>query len=110
MSEQIPPTIPPPIPAKAKMHWGLFLVALFLPTIITVLSARLKAQDIASGAAVIGGGISGIVCGILLALRVGKTPEARVGLGIGFALVLTIACVTMNCAGCLASGYKMDFR
>jgi hypothetical protein len=100
---------PPPIPdAKRKMHWPLFLTALFVPTVITLLSAQLKSQDVAPAVAMIGGGISGILCGILLALRVGRTPESRLGLGFAFAIVLSIACVTMNCVGCLAGGYKFN--
>jgi hypothetical protein len=109
-SEQGPPVLPPPIPKKPKMHWGWFLLALFLPTVLTVLAAQAKSQDVAPPLAVIGGGISGLVGGSLLAIRVGKTPEARIGLGIAFAIVLSVACVTMNCVGCLAGGYKFNVR
>jgi hypothetical protein len=103
-------TSPPPLPVKPKFRWGWFLLALFLPTLATIASVQFKSQDAAPAIAVIGGGISGIVCGVLLALRLGKSPEARVGLGFAFVIVMSVACVTMNCFGCLASGFKLNIH
>lgn len=107
----IPPEIadPPPF-APRRLNWFIFLVAIFLPTIATVLAVQMKAKDLAPAVAMIGGGLSGIVGGVLLALRFGKTSGGRLAIGFGLAVVLSVACVTMNCFGCLASGYSLNFH
>src|SRR5262249_40952529 len=105
---QLPTDPPAPVPPP-KFHWLLFLGVIFVPTIITIIAGQLGMKDLAPASAGLGGGLSGIVAGILLGRRLGRTDAARVGLSLAFVVVLSIACVTMNCFGCLASGFKMDF-
>ena len=109
-----PPAIPPeiadsPSPPR-RLKWYLFLTAIFLPTVATALAVQMNGKDLAPAVAVLGGGLSGIVGGILLASRFGRTTGSRLAMGFGLAFVLSVACVTMNCFGCLASGYKLNFH
>jgi hypothetical protein len=106
----ITPEIADPPSPPAKLNWFLFLLAIFLPTIATILAVQMKSKDLAPAFAVLGGGLSGIAGGILLALRFGRTSGSRLALGLGMAVVVGLACITMNCFGCLASGYKLDFK
>jgi hypothetical protein len=91
------------------LNWFLFSLAIFLPTIATVVAVQMKSKDLAPAFAIFGGGLSGIVGATLLALRFGRTSGSRVALGVGLAVVLGVACVTMNCFGCIVSGYKLNF-
>ena len=97
-----------PEPAR-RLNWVLFCTALFLPTLVTVLSAR-AFEGFAIGTALFGGVLSGIVCGVLLGRRVGHTQTARIFLSILFVGVMSVVCVTMNCFGCAAGGFKMNFH
>ena len=109
----VPPQIPtdPVAPAPPpKFHWFLFLAVIIVPTIITIIAVQLGLRDLAPASAGLGGGASGLVGGILLGRRLGRTEAAQWGLGVLFVAVLSVACITMNCCGCLASGYKLDFR
>lgn len=101
------PTSPEPAP---KFHWLLFLGVIFVPTILTVLSATGGGKDAPPALAMIGGGLSGLAGGILLARRVGSKPETRLYLGLLFVPLLSVACVTMNCIGCLAGGFKLNIH
>lgn len=109
-----PPTTPPPEPAPqlphAKINWLIFFAAMFVPTIITIISVQTKRQDSPPIVALVGGGVSGIICGAMLGRRFGRTRELKIVLGIVFAFVMGAACIGMNCFGCLASGFKLDLR
>lgn len=65
--------------------------------------------DAAPVIALIGGGISGIVCGALSGCRFGRTNGMKIFLGIIFAAVFVVVCIAMSCCGCLASGYNLKF-
>jgi hypothetical protein len=67
-------------------------------------------QDIATVIALIGGALSGIICGGMLGRRIGSTPGLKIALGFLFALMIIPVCVGMSCFGCLVSGFKLDFR
>ena len=85
---------------------------MFLPTLLTIGTILLGAKqgDTAPAMAALGGGISGIVCGTMLGRRFGRTLRLKIVLGIVASLVMGVACVTMNCFGCIASGYKLHFN
>ncbi len=106
----IPPEVTDPPSAPRRFGWLLFLLVIFLPTIVTVLAVQMKSKDLAPAVAMLGGGFSGIFGGILLGLRMGRTPGSRVALSAVWVMVLSVACVTMNCFGCLASGYSLNFH
>jgi len=101
------PTSPPPPPAR--INWPVFFAAMFGPTIATILVVQTQLKDPPPVVAFFGGGISGIICGVLLGRRLGRTRQARILLSFLFVLVMGSACVIMNCFGCLASGYKLNF-
>ncbi len=92
------------------MNWLLFFAALFAPTIATILLVQTQLKDPPPVVALFGGGISGIICGVMLGRRLGRTQPSRILLSLLFVLVMGAACVIMNCFGCLASGYKLDFH
>lgn len=89
----------------------VFLAAMFMPTLLTILTILLGAKDgdTAPALAACGGGVSGIVCGAMLGRRFGRTAGLKVVLGTVFALVFGAACIGMNCFGCLAGGYNLRF-
>lgn len=99
-------------PAPRKINWLLFLLALLAPPLLTVLaamgSARNSGLPVATG--LLAGGLGGIISGAMLGWRVGSTTPIRVALGIVFAGVLSVVCIGMSCFGCMAGGFKMDFR
>jgi drug/metabolite transporter (DMT)-like permease len=109
-----PATTPSPEPApqipRAKINWLIFFAAMFVPTVITILSVQTGSKDTPPIVALLGSGVSGIICGAMLGRRFGRTPETKIALGVVFILVMGAACIAMNCFGCLAGGYKMDFR
>jgi hypothetical protein len=94
-----------------KINWWIFFAIFLAPPLLTLLAALLTREhaggDTPPFVAVVGGVSSGIVCGVMLALRVGKTTETRVLLGILFCVVLAVVCVTLSCFGCLAGGYQL---
>jgi amino acid transporter len=96
--------------ARAKTNWLVFFAAMFVPPIVTIISVQTKQQDPPPIVALLGGGVSGIICGAMLGRRFGRTRELKIVLGIVFAFVMGAACVVMNSFSCLASGYKLDFR
>jgi len=100
---------PPEIP-RSKLNWLVLLAQLFIPTIATVIVVQFHGVDAAPFMAFFGGIGSGLVAGIMLGLRIGRTTGTRVALSCVFTVVLGAACVGMNCFSCLASGYKLDFR
>ena len=103
---------PPPIPTPARFNWLLLLAMLSAPAVLTVLTVLLgaKSGDPAPVAAFFGGSAAGIVCGIMLGLRLGKTTPAKIALSLLFALVMSVVCIGMSCGGCLVSGYQLDLR
>jgi hypothetical protein len=109
MNSTIPPElIPPGAPPSKKLNWWLFCTALFTPTLLTILANLLGATrgDTAPSVAFIGGGLSGIICGVLLGRRIGSNSASRFVLGVVFAIMVGAACIVMNCFGCLAAGYN----
>jgi hypothetical protein len=95
---------------RRRLRWVYFLVIIFVPTLVTVLAAMSGSKDFAPFAALIGGGASGLAGGILLGRFVGQTDGSRIALAVVFTIVLGVACVTMNCFGCLVGGYKLNFH
>lgn len=110
----LPGTPPPRPPTPVGINWMVFLGIILAAPLLTLLSAFLgRGHSGESVSPVIGffGGIAGgITGGIMLALRIGKTAGARVALGILFACVLAVVCITLSLFGCMAGGYQMNLR
>src|SRR5580765_6010530 len=87
-----PPGSPPLKPVKIK--WPIFFVVLLAPPVLTSMVAFVgKGQSNESVSPIIalfGGGAAGVVYGILLALRIGRTVPIRVLLAILFAGILAV--------------------
>jgi uncharacterized membrane protein YfcA len=92
------------------MNGWVFFAVMFAPTLATILLVQTGLKDPPPVVALFGGGTAGIICGVLLGRRLGRTRERRLLLCFLFALMMGTVCIVMNCFGCLASGYKLDFR
>ena len=109
MNDNLAPTPPPEIPPP-KLNWLVLLAQIFIPSIATIIAVQLHWNDTAPFIAFFGGIGSGLVAGTMLGLRIGRTTGTRVALSCVFTVVLGAACIGMNCFGCLASGYKLNFH
>src|SRR5436190_12976633 len=98
------PEIPGPPPAtRPRFKWWRFVAVLLSPVLLTALSVWVSGGegDTAPSVAMLGGSLAGIISGTMLGRHLGKTPPARVGLSILFALILGAVCITMSCFGCM---------
>lgn len=103
----VSPALPP-----AQLNWLIFFAVLFAPPLLALLAARggRPAEGMAAGIALVGGGLAGIACGVLLGRRLSRTAGMRIVLGLIFAAVLSVVCVGMSCVGCLAGGFRLNFQ
>jgi lipopolysaccharide export LptBFGC system permease protein LptF len=99
-------TLPP-----FKIKWWLFLAAMFAPLLLTILAVLLgaKRDNVSPMIALIGGGIAGIVCGVMLGLQGGDTTTSRVFISILMALVMAVVCIGLSCFGCMTAGFQLHF-
>ena len=99
-------------PAPVRLNWMLFFTVLLAPTLLTsaIIFLGAKRGDAAPTVAVVGAGLSGIWCGVMLGRFLGRSPALKVLFSIVFALVLIAVCIAMNCFGCLVSGYQLNFH
>ena len=106
------PPQPPPTLAPAKTNWPLFFGILLAPVVLTMFSVLVGAKtgNFAPVIAFFGGGISGIICGAMLARRLERAFATKIVLGIIFAFGIGVACIGMSCFGCLASGFNLNFH
>jgi hypothetical protein len=102
-------TAVPPV-MKRRLHWPLFIVALLLPPVLTLLTAHAGWQNFPVACPFIGGGAAGIVCGILLGRRLGRTTQAVVILSIVFSLVFAAVCFALCFGGCLLGNYNLNIH
>lgn len=113
MNSSNPPPIEPPqapAPIQHKVNWLIFFAALLAPPVLTLFAAMSKSDGAAVACPLIGGGIVGIICGIMLARRVGRTQGSRVLLGFVFTAVFGFLSFALGFVGCMMGGFKMDFR
>ena len=101
---------PPPVPPTRSLHWPWFTLALLLPPILTFATARAGSTDFPMICPFVGGGLAGLVCGILLGRKVGKTSSSVAGLSILFTIVFGGLSFALCFGGCLMGNYKLDMR
>lgn len=101
---------PPAAPLRRRVNWLLVFPLLLAPAVLSLLAASAKSDGLAIGAALLGGGLAGIICGVHIARCVGKTSGARVLLGFVFCGVLGFLSFCLGFAGCMMGGFKMDFK
>ena len=104
------PESPEQGPQSPKLNWLVFLAVIFVPTLATAAAATANLKTLAAFLAIGGGGLSAAVSVLLLARRFGLSHGARAGFAVILLGVFTVAFVTMNCIGCLASGYKFNMQ
>jgi hypothetical protein len=84
---------------------------MFAPLLLTILAVLLgaKRDNVSPMIALIGGGIAGIVCGVMLGLQGGDTTTSRVFISILMALVMAVVCIGLSCFGCMTAGFQLHF-
>jgi hypothetical protein len=101
-----------PLDTNQKISWPWFFVILFLPVVLTMLTARLPAQagGLAALISLCGGPVSGIICGAMLARRLGRTEGTKIVFGIVLIPTMVVVCVALNFFGCLVSSQGSGFH
>ena len=99
---------PPPAAASStKFNWLLFLGVLLAPAMFALGGSIGKIEGLAVGSPLVGGAIAGLLCGIQLAQRVGRTSATRLGLGLLFVGLFGCVSFILSFCGCLLGGYQM---
>ena len=96
----------PPVP----VNWFVFFSLLLAPGVVALLGSLAKLDGLSVASPLLGGPVAGIICGILLARRIGRTPQSRIGLGILFAALLGFLSFALGFGGCMVGGFKMNFH
>jgi hypothetical protein len=104
--------------SRILFHWFIFLCALLLPPILTLLSAATVRhtvsqpvnENISPPIALISGAIGGIVCGFLLAFRATKDIPLRIVLSIVLSALMIVVCVMLCLFGCSVGGYQFTIE
>ena len=103
---------------QVRFNSLLFLAALLLPPLLTLLSATLMrfvfltkpmSEGISPWVALVGGCIGGVICGALLGTRIGRNLPARIVLSIVFSAMMIVVCIMLCLFGCGIGGYQMRF-
>lgn len=105
--------VPPRVGVPAtNVNWLLFFGALLVPPMLTALIVQggRATQGLAVAIALLGGGAGGIITGGILGRRLGQNLRMKVLFGLLFAGVMVVACIGMCCFGCLAGGFRLDFK
>lgn len=101
---------PPAITSSARINWLIFFAVLLAPAVVALLGAMVKSEELAVGSPLVGGGLAGIICGIMLGRSVGRTSAARVLLGILFVGVFGCVSFILSFFGCLLGGFQMNMH
>jgi hypothetical protein len=112
-----PPNPPQPVPEVAavrtwgRFHWTVLGTALMGPPVLTALAAMLDRKGAAAPAFMFLGGIAGgLVIGVMLGCRFGKSTPAKVLLSVLLVAVSAVAVVSLSGFGCAVGGYQLNFH
>src|SRR5258705_10069169 len=95
-------------PKRAGLNWPLIIALLIGPAVLALIGALTKNDAIATGSSLGGGLISGMIFGVLMARRFGKSVLSRIVLGLCWAVVFGILVVGISFLGCSIGGFKLD--
>ena len=109
---QATPDMTNPLTSTPRFNWPIFCCVLLSPPLLTIFAVRFlsKSSDASLYVVLIGGGIAGIISGVMLGQRGGKTRAARIVGSILLALVMIVVCISMSCFGCLVGGYHLNIH
>jgi hypothetical protein len=96
-----------------KLNLIYFFIALLGPALLTLIVAvlvRTPNEMYSVGVAILGGIAGGIICALLLVLRIKTTLWGRIGLMIPCSAVMIIVCITLCFFGCTTGGYQFRFH
>jgi hypothetical protein len=94
-----------------KFRAPLFFLLLLGPAVITMISAWLVGgsnESVSPFVGLIGGGTSGIACGLMLGRRIPSTGPVRIILCLFYSGIMTVVCIMLCFFGCNLGGY--DFQ
>jgi hypothetical protein len=99
----VPPEESPeePVLAPIKTNWWIFFAVLLASPTLTLLTSVSKDEYFPALIAIYGSMAGGAACGIILALRVGRTVAVRIILGIFFSVVFAGVCFFLSFIGCM---------
>lgn len=101
----LPEVVPP-----AASNLLIFFAVLLAPAVLALLGALVKSEGLAVGSPLVGGGLAGIICGIMLARRFGRSTGSRFGFGILFVALFAVVSFTLSFFGCLLGGFQMNMH
>lgn len=93
---------------STKINWLIFSALLLTPAMLALVGALGKIDGLAVGSPLVGGGIAGLLCGIQLAQRVGRTSATRLGLGFLFVGVFGCLSCFLGFFGCVLGGFTAN--
>ena len=96
----------PPVP----VNWWIFFAILLAPAVLALLGSLLKVEALSVASPLFGGPIAGVICGILLARRIGRTTPTRIGLGFLFVVLLAFLSFALGFTGCMVGGFTINFH
>ncbi len=89
----------------------MLVVGLFGPPLLTTLAAMMDHKGAAPPALMfLGGAAGGVVVGVMLGCRFGKSTPAKAVLSVILAGVSVVAVVTLCGLGCAVGGYQLNFH
>ncbi|MSU57497.1 MAG: hypothetical protein EXS35_04835 [Pedosphaera sp.] len=95
---------------QRPLNGWIFFPLLLAPPVIGLLGALARIEALAIGGPVFGGGLAGIVCGIMLARRVGRMPGMQVALAFLFVPLLGFVSFILGFFGCMLGGFQINMR
>lgn len=94
-----------------KFQWPIFLCALLMPPVLTLLSAALHQSpndNVSPMLGMVAGIIGGIICGVMLGFKSSRNIFVRISLSIVMSAIMVVVCIVLCCFGCTAGGYKLE--
>src|SRR5262245_58236160 len=101
------PTEPAPRP---RVNILLLLGLLIGPAVLALLRGLTKVDLIAVASPLVGAGIGGPVCGVMIGRRFGRTMLPKIALGICCTMLFGCLSLGIGFFGCALGGFKLDLK